>query len=84
MNLVVYRLDHSEKNEDCDEIECKALTAYVRIDGVWTKIGYYGTECKKFKLLDEQQEKEDLEQKLRIKHIQNEIRAVSNRNCCPN
>lgn len=77
---MVYRLDHSEKNEDCDEIECKALTAYVRIDGKFTKIGYFGSECKKFKLLDAQQEQEDFELKLRVKQIQNEISKFRNRN----
>lgn len=81
---MVYRLDHLEKNKDCDEIECRALSAYVRIDGKWTKIGYFGSECKKFKLLDIQQEQEDYEQKLRIKQIQNKIRKLRNENYCLN
>ena len=47
---------------DCKEIECKKLASYVRIDGKWTKIGYFGSECKKFELLDlNQEEKQRLD-----------------------
>ena len=55
---MVYRRYH----ENCEEIECNPLSAYVRIDGKWKKIGYYGSECKKFELLDLEKERAEKEQ----------------------
>jgi len=56
---MVYRRDHWPKSSNCDAIECKPLTAYVRIDGKWKKIGHWGSECHKFELIDEKQEEKD-------------------------
>ena len=43
---MVYRNEHN-----CDR-DCTRLVAYVRIEGKWEKIGNYGSECKKFEVLD--------------------------------
>lgn len=50
----------------CEKIECKPLTAYVRIDGNWTRIGHYGSECKKFESLDLQKEELDRERRIQL------------------
>ena len=80
---MVYRNFHW----DCDEIECKRLVAYVRIDGKWTKVGHFGSECKNFELLDEGKEETEMQikQKLReedrlikqkLAEIKSEVRDV--------
>ncbi|WP_428324352.1 hypothetical protein [Nitrosopumilus sp.] len=56
---MVYRRFHHEKYDQCEDEECTALTAHVRIDGKWTRIGYYGSECKQFSTLNLEQERED-------------------------
>jgi len=61
----VYRSDH----DDCEVRECKKLTSYIRIDGKWTKIGYFGTNCKKFFHVDHEQEKRSRELRDRLKMI---------------
>lgn len=53
---------------------CKRLVSYVRIDGKWTKIGYYGTECKQFEPLDLVMEEEDRQRKERLLELQLEIK----------
>lgn len=72
---MVYRNEHY----DCEEIECKPLTAYVRIEGKWTRIGHYGSECKKFEPLDLQQEEQDRQLKQKLAHIKSEIRKARNK-----
>lgn len=67
---MVYRNEHW----DCNEIECKALTAYVRIDGRWTRIGHFGSECHKFELIDLKQEEEDRKVKQKLAEIKSEVR----------
>ena len=74
---MVYRKYHWEQSDDCDE-ECTSLTAYVRIEGKWTRIGYYGSECKKFSPLDLQQEEEDRMLKHRLAEIKNEMKRIRN------
>ena len=66
---MVFRREHW----DCNEIECKYLTAYVRIDGKWTKIGYFGSECKRFELLDLKQEEKDRLIKQKLAEIKSEV-----------
>ncbi len=73
---MVYRNFHW----DCDEIECKRLVAYVRIDGKWIKIGYWGSECHKFELIDEKQEEQERLAKQRPDHIKSEMRQVKQEN----
>jgi len=68
---MVYRRYH----ENCEEIECNPLSAYVRIDGKWEKIGYFGTECKKFELLDLEKEKAKKEQDRKNKENLVQVRA---------
>lgn len=77
---MVYRRDHWPKDDNCDAIECKPLTAYVRIDGKWTKIGYFGSECKKFEPLDLQQEEQERLAKQRLDHIKSEMRQAKQEN----
>lgn len=67
---MVYRNDHY----NCKEIECKPLTAYVRIEGKWTRIGHYGSECKKFEPLDLQQEEHDRLTKQKLEQLKFMIR----------
>ena len=66
---MVYRNYHYEKNDQCEDEECSALTAYVRIEGKWEKIGYYGSECKQFSQFDLKQEKEDRRIKRRVRML---------------
>ena len=69
---MVYRNEHF----NCNEAECKNLTAYVRIEGKWTRIGHYGSECEKFEALDLQQEEQDMLIKQQLAHIKSEIRKI--------
>ncbi|WP_428324917.1 hypothetical protein [Nitrosopumilus sp.] len=66
---MVYRNYHEECNEDCTR-----LMAYVRIDGKWTKIGYYGSKCKQFSQLDLKQEREDRRIKRRVRELTNLVK----------
>jgi len=73
--IMVYRNYHEKCNEDCTR-----LVAYVRIDGKYTKIGHYGSECKQFEPLDLQQEEQKRLQKAKLEQIKFEIRKAHNRN----
>ena len=77
---MVYRRYHWQITDNCEAIECKPITAYVRIDGKWTRIGYYGSECNKFEPLDLQQEEQDRLTKQRLDHIKSEMRQVEQEN----
>ncbi len=72
---MVYRNEHF----NCNESECKNLTAYVRIDGKWTRIGHYGSECEKFEALDLEQEEQDRLIKEQLANIKSAIRNARNR-----
>ncbi len=72
---MVYRLDHWQVNDNCKENECKYLATYVRIDGKWEKIGYFGTICKSFELLDLEKERTEKEQDRKSKENLALIRA---------
>ena len=77
---MVYRRDHWPKGDICEAIECKLLTAYIRIEGKWTKIGHFGSECKKFEPLDLQQEEQERLPKQRPDHTKSEMRQVKQEN----
>ena len=77
--VMVYRNEHN-----CDR-DCTRLVAYVRIEGKWTRVGHYGSECKKFEALDLQQEEKDrLDRekynfvKLQLRQAKQEGRATLN------
>ena len=61
---------------NCNESDCKQLTASVRIDGKWTRIGFYGSECHKFEPLDLEKEENEKQERRRIDSIKYEIRKV--------
>jgi hypothetical protein len=69
---VMYRNEHF----NCNESECKNLTAYVRIEGKWTRIGNYGSECEKFEALDLQQEEKDRLDKEKHNFIKLQLRQI--------
>lgn len=71
---MVYRNYHEECNVDCTR-----LMAYVRIEGKWTRIGHYGSECKKFEPLDLQQEQQDRQLKQRLENIKLEMKKARNK-----
>jgi len=72
---MVYRNYHCEKNDQCMDDECTALTAYVRIEGRWKRIGIFGSKCKKFELLDLEKENAEKEQDRKSKENLAQIRA---------
>ena len=69
--IMVYRNYH----EEC-KFDCTRLVAYVRIDGRFTKIGHYGSECKQFEPLDIQKEEQDIQAKERRVELGAKIRQV--------
>ena len=69
---MVYRNEHF----NCNESECKYLTAYVRIEGKWTRIGHYGSECEKFEALDLQQEEQDRLSKEKHDFIKSQLKQI--------
>jgi len=68
---MVYRSYH----EEC-KVDCTRLVAYVRIEGKWTKIGHYGSECKQFEPLDLEKEEEDRLQKEKRDSIKSQLRQI--------
>ena len=68
---MVYRKYH----EECD-VDCTRLVAYVRIEGKWTRIGHYGSECKQFEPLDLQQEEQERLQKEKRDLIKSQLRQI--------
>lgn len=73
---MVFRREHM----NCNEYECTELTAYVRIEGKMTRIGYYGSECKQFEPLNLQREEEDKKLKQRMDFIKSEIKQAKQEN----
>ena len=67
---MVYRNYHNCR------MNCKKLATYTRIEGKWTKIGYYGSECKKFEPLDLQQEEKERLTKERIMQLGADFRQI--------
>jgi hypothetical protein len=72
---MAYRNFHYEKNYNCGIEECTALTAYVRKNNKWTKIGYYGSECNLFSEIDFEQDEKDRKAKQRARDLK---RLISN------
>jgi len=70
---------HRNEHFNCNKAECKYLTAYVRINGKWIRIGHFGSECEKFEALDLEQEEKDRLVKQQLAHIKSELRKVRNR-----
>lgn len=68
---MVYRNYHEECKEDCTR-----LVAYVRVDGKWTKIGHYGSECKEFEPLDLHKEERDRISKEKRDFIKSQLRQI--------
>ena len=75
---MVYRKYHYERNDQCENEECTSLNAYVRIEGRWTRIGYYGSECKQFNQLDLKQEEKDRKLKQRVRDLTKLVRNAKN------
>ncbi len=80
IQLLVYRKEH-----DCNVSECTELAAYIRVSGIWKRIGTYGSECNRFDLFDLEKEKQDrLDKeshdflKLQLRQIKQESRARLN------
>ena len=61
-------------------MNCKRLATYTRINDNWTKIGYYGSECKKFEPLDLQKEEQNRLTKERIMQLGAEVRQIKQEN----
>ena len=63
----------------CDK-NCKRLVAYVRIDNKLKKIGYFGTGCEQFELLNLQKEAEDRLTKAKLLQMNSETQQVNREN----
>ena len=72
---MVYRNYHDE----C-KVDCTRLVAYVRIDGNWTKIGHYGSECKQFEPLNLEKEEQERLTKEKLAHIKSQLRQTRSEN----
>jgi hypothetical protein len=68
---MVYRNYH----EEC-KVDCTRLVAYVRIEGKWTRIGYYGSECKQFEPLDLEKEEQERLSKEKLILIKSKLRQI--------
>jgi len=72
---MVYRREH-----DCNVSECTELTAYIRVEGKYTRIGHYGSECSRFDLLDLQSEERDKETKENIQYVKSQLKQIKQEN----
>ncbi len=68
---MVYRKEH-----DCNVSECTELTAYIRVEGKWNRIGRYGSECKRFDSLDVQREERDRDTKENLQYVKSQLQQV--------
>ncbi len=68
---MVYRKEH-----DCNVSECTELTAYIRVEGKWVRVGYYGSECNRFDSLDLKQEERDRDLREKQYYIKSELQRV--------
>ena len=68
--VMVYRNEHN-----CDR-DCNKLAMYIRIEGKWTRIGYYGSECRQFEALDLQQEEKDRLDREKLNSIKLQLRQI--------
>ncbi|MDF2428904.1 MAG: hypothetical protein OPY07_06605 [Nitrosopumilus sp.] len=69
IQLLVYRNEHN-----CNSAECTELTAYIRVEGKWVRVGHYGSECNRFDSLDLQSEERDRETKEKLADIKSQLR----------
>jgi len=67
---MVYRNEHN-----CDR-DCTRIVAYVRIEGKWTKIGHYGSECNRFDSLDLQREERDRDTKANLQYVKSQLQQI--------
>ncbi len=68
---MVYRREH-----DCNSAECTELTAYIRVEGKWIRVGYYGSECEKFNSFDLQREERDRETKENLQYVKSQLQQI--------
>ena len=68
---MVYRNEH-----DCNSAECTKLTAYIRVEGKYTRVGHYGSECNRFDSLDLKQEEKDRDLREKQYHIKSQLQQV--------
>jgi hypothetical protein len=68
---MVYRNEH-----DCQSAECTELTAYIRVEGKYTRVGHYGSECNRFDSLDLKQEERDRDLREKQYHIKSQLQQV--------
>jgi hypothetical protein len=68
---MVYRKEH-----DCNKSECTELTAYIRVSGIWKRIGTYGSECNRFDSLDLQSEDRDKETKENLQYVKSQLQQI--------
>ena len=68
---MVYRNEH-----DCQSAECTELTAYIRVEGKWNRIGHYGSECNRFDSLDLKQEERDRDLREKQYHIKSQLQQI--------
>ena len=69
-DTMVYRREHN-----CT-VECTELTAYVRIEGKWVRVGYYGSECNRLDSLDLKQEERDRETRANLQYVKLQMQQV--------
>jgi len=72
---MVYRREH-----DCQSVECTELTAYIRVEGKWVRIGYFGSACKQFNELDLQKEERDRELREKQQYIKSQLQQIKAEN----
>ena len=68
---MVYRKEH-----DCNSAECTELTAYIRVEGKWVRVGHYGSECNRLDSLDLQREERDKETKENIQYVKSQLQQI--------
>jgi len=68
---MVYRREH-----DCNASECTELTAYIRVEGKWTRVGHYGSACEQFNSLDLKQEERDRELREKQQYIKSQLQQI--------
>ena len=68
---MVYRNEH-----DCNVSECTELTAYIRVEGKYTRVGHNGSECSRFNTLDLQREERDRETKANLQYVKSQLQQI--------
>ncbi len=68
---MVYRREH-----DCQSSECTELTAYIRVEGKWVQVGFYGSECNRFDSLDVQRDNLDKKTKENMQYVKSQLQQI--------